>query len=191
MLGQVSRAQQPLGKTPLKVVRDRGAARVEQERCEIENGNLRARKAFALFARWPRDGRAPGEQDALQLIHDTMEKIQWNLLDASCKLAEALGPCEKFGDTKYADGLLPIDWYEKSVNKLVKPRYNMDWKGLRKRIKKYGLRHSTMSAIMPCESSSVIQNSTNGIEPVRSLLLYKKAIIIIIIFKIISWRICD
>jgi ribonucleoside-diphosphate reductase alpha chain len=116
-----------------------------------------------------------GEKEALQLIHDTMEKIQWNLLDASCKLAEALGPCEKFGDTKYADGLLPIDWYKKSVDKLVKPRYNMDWEGLRKRIKEYGLRHSTMSAIMPCESSSVIQNSTNGIEPVRSLLLYKKA----------------
>ena len=51
----------------------------------------------------------------------------------------------------------------------------MDWKVLRKRVKEFGLRHSTLSAIMPCESSSVIQNSTNGIEPVRSLLLYKKA----------------
>ena len=112
---------------------------------------------------------------ALELIHETMEQIQWHLISASCKIAKEKGPCEKFGDTKYAQGLLPIDWYKKTVDELVKPNYNMDWEGLRKRIEKYGLRHSTLSAIMPCESSSVIQNSTNGIEPVRSLLLYKKA----------------
>jgi len=116
-----------------------------------------------------------GDPEALALIHETMEKIQWNLINESCKLAEKLGPCEKFEDTKYAQGLLPIDWYKKSVDKLVKPKYNMDWKGLRNRVKEFGLRHSTLSAVMPCESSSVIQNSTNGIEPVRNLLLYKKA----------------
>ena len=116
-----------------------------------------------------------GDPEALTLIHETMEKIQWNLINESCKLAEKLGPCEKFEDTKYAQGLLPIDWYKKSVDKLVKPKYTMDWKGLRKRVKEFGLRHSTLSAVMPCESSSVIQNSTNGIEPVRNLLLYKKA----------------
>ena len=116
-----------------------------------------------------------GDPEALALIHETMEKIQWNLINESCKLAEKLGPCEKFEDTKYAKGILPIDWYKKSVDKLVKPKYTMDWKGLRKRVQKFGLRHSTLSAVMPCESSSVIQNSTNGIEPVRNLLLYKKA----------------
>jgi len=110
-----------------------------------------------------------------QLVHDTMEKIQWYLLDASCRLAEKLGACEKFGDTKYAKGLLPIDWYKKAVDDIVKPKYSMDWEELRGRIKEFGLRHSTLSAIMPCESSSVIQNSTNGIEPVRQLLSYKKA----------------
>lgn len=112
---------------------------------------------------------------ALELIHETMEQIQWNLINASCELAEEKGACPKFDDTKYSQGLLPIDWYKKSVDELVKPHYNMDWEGLRERIKKHGLRHSTLSAIMPCESSSVIQNSTNGIEPVRSLLLFKKA----------------
>ena len=116
-----------------------------------------------------------GDQEALELVHETMEQIQWNLLNASCSLAEEKGPCAKFGDTKYSKGLLPIDWYKKEVDELVKPKYNMDWEGLRKRIKKFGLRHSTVSAVMPCESSSVIQNSTNGIEPVRSLLSYKKA----------------
>lgn len=115
------------------------------------------------------------DQQALELVHETMEQIQWNLINASCELAEEKGACEKFADTKYSKGLLPVDWYKKSVDGLVKPNYNMDWEGLRERVKKHGLRHSTLSAIMPCESSSVIQNSTNGIEPVRSLLLYKKA----------------
>ncbi len=116
-----------------------------------------------------------GDQEALELVHETMEQIQWHLLSASCELAEEKGPCNKFSDTKYAKGLLPIDWYKKTVDELVSPSYNMDWESLRERIAKHGLRHSTLSAIMPCESSSVIQNSTNGIEPVRSLLLYKKA----------------
>ena len=104
-----------------------------------------------------------------------MEQIQWNLLNASCELAEEKGKCPKFDETKYSKGLLPTDWYKKSVDSLVKPVYNMDWEDLRERIATHGLRHSTLSAIMPCESSSVIQNSTNGIEPVRSLLLHKKA----------------
>lgn len=116
------------------------------------------------------------EDDAtLELVHETMEQIQWNLINASCELAAEKGACPKFNDTKYSLGLLPIDWYKKTVDELVEPIYNMDWEGLRERVKKYGLRHSTLSAIMPCESSSVIQNSTNGIEPVRSLLISKKA----------------
>ena len=115
------------------------------------------------------------DPEALKLLHEIMEKIQWHLLSASCELAKEKGACEKFQDTKYAQGLLPIDWYKKSVDDLVKPKYSMNWESLRKRIAKYGLRHSTLSAVMPCESSSVIQNSTNGIEPVRSLLSYKKA----------------
>jgi len=116
-----------------------------------------------------------GDKKCLKLVHEIMEEIQWNLLDASCELAKEKGPCAKFCDTKYSKKLLPIDWYKKTVDELIKPKYNMDWEGLRKRIAKYGLRHSTLSAIMPCESSSVVQNSTNGVEPVRSLLSYKKA----------------
>ena len=116
-----------------------------------------------------------GDPESLELVNETMEQIQWNLISASCELAEEKGPCNKFEDTKYAQGLLPIDWYKKTVDELIKPDYNMDWEGLRERVKKHGLRHSTLSAIMPCESSSVIQNSTNGIEPVRSLLIHKKA----------------
>ena len=114
-------------------------------------------------------------KETLPLVHETMEKIQWHLINESCKLAEEKGQCEGFEGTKYSQGLLPIDWYKKSVDKIVKPKYTMDWEELRGRVKQFGLRHSTLSAIMPCESSSVIQNSTNGIEPVRNLLSYKKA----------------
>lgn len=115
------------------------------------------------------------DSEALKLVHDTMEQIQWHLINASCELAEEKGVCPKFNETKYSQGLLPIDWYKSTVDELVPPVHNMDWEGLRIKVKKYGLRHSTLSAIMPCESSSVIQNSTNGIEPVRNLLSYKKA----------------
>ena len=115
------------------------------------------------------------DPEALPLIHTMMEKIQWHLLNESCELAKLKGSCKKFCDTKYSKGLLPIDWYKKTVDELVKPEYTMDWEALRSKIKQHGLRHSTLTAIMPCESSSVIQNSTNGIEPVRNLLSYKKA----------------
>jgi ribonucleoside-diphosphate reductase alpha chain len=115
------------------------------------------------------------DPDTLKFVHTTMEKIQWYLLSESCRLAEKFGPCNKFNETKYSTNLLPIDWYKKTVDELVKPEYTMDWEGLRNRIAQHGLRHSTLTAIMPCESSSVIQNSTNGIEPVRNLMSYKKA----------------
>jgi ribonucleoside-diphosphate reductase alpha chain len=113
--------------------------------------------------------------ETLPFVHEMMERIQWNLLNESCLLAEELGACEGFQDTKYAQGKLPIDWYKKTVDELVEPVYHMDWEGLRGRIKEHGLRHSTVSAIMPCESSSVIQGSTNGIEPVRDTMSFKKA----------------
>jgi ribonucleoside-diphosphate reductase alpha chain len=115
------------------------------------------------------------DPETLKLVHTTMEKIQWHLLNESCELAKEKGQCTKFNDTKYSQGLLPIDWYKKTVDELVSPSYTMDWEMLREKIKLHGLRHSTLTAIMPCESSSVIQNSTNGIEPVRNLLSYKKA----------------
>lgn len=115
------------------------------------------------------------DPEALTLVHEMMERIQYYLIEASVDLAAERGPCPKFEDTKYAQGLLPIDWYKKTVDELVDPVYQKDWETLRKRIAEHGMRHSTLTAIMPCESSSVIQNSTNGIEPVRSLLSYKKA----------------
>ena len=112
---------------------------------------------------------------ALELVHELTERFQYYLLCASADIAEEKGACDYFDRTKYADGILPIDTYKKSVDELVKPKYNMDWEGLRKRVKERGLRHSTLTAQMPSESSSVVSNATNGIEPPRDHLSVKKS----------------
>lgn len=115
------------------------------------------------------------DSKAKKLTHELMEIFQYSLLKASNELAKEEGACELFSHTKYAEGLLPIDNYKKSVDKLVDPNYVMDWETLRENIKKYGLRNSTLSALMPSETSSQISNSTNGIEPPRSLVTAKKS----------------
>jgi ribonucleoside-diphosphate reductase alpha chain len=115
------------------------------------------------------------DDEAPNVADELMERIQYNLLSASCKLAEEKGACSKFNETKYSRGWLPIDTYKKDIDEFVTRENSMDWESLRARIKEFGLRHSTVSAIMPCESSSVIQCSTNGIEPVRSFITYKKS----------------
>jgi ribonucleoside-diphosphate reductase alpha chain len=99
--------------------------------------------------------------------------VQYHLLSASSTLAEEKGACEKFSLTKYSKGILPIDTYKKKIDQVVTRKPSQDWESLRERIIKHGLRNSTVTAQMPVESSSVIQNSTNGIEPVRSLMTYK------------------
>ena len=115
------------------------------------------------------------DPEALQLVHDLTERFQFYLLKASNQIAKEKGACEYFDRTKYSDGILPIDTYKEAVDELVKPKYNMDWDGLRKDIVEHGLRHSTLTAQMPSESSSVVSNATNGIEPPRDYLSVKKS----------------
>jgi len=112
---------------------------------------------------------------AWKLVHDLSEAFQYYLLKASNQLAKERGPCEYFSRTKYADGLLPIDTYKKDFDEIVPNTLNLDWETLRKEIKKDGLRHSTLSAQMPSESSSIVSNATNGIEPPRGYLSVKKS----------------
>jgi ribonucleoside-diphosphate reductase alpha chain len=114
-------------------------------------------------------------QEALSEVHDLTEAFQYYLLRASNKIAQEKGPCQDFNRTKYSDGVLPIDSYKKDVDVLVSPEYNYDWDSLRSDITTYGLRHSTLSAQMPSESSSVVSNATNGIEPPRDYLSIKKS----------------
>ena len=112
-------------------------------------------------------------KQALSLLDEYMEHFQYYLLKSSLNLAKERGKCEKYERTKYAKGILPIDTYKKNVDTVCKRKLDLDWEALRKEIKEHGLRHSTLSCCMPCESSSVIQSSTNGVEPVRSLMTYK------------------
>jgi ribonucleoside-diphosphate reductase alpha chain len=104
------------------------------------------------------------------------EAFQYYLLKASNDVAKEKGKCEYFDRTKYSDGILPIDTYKKEVDELISNRpLTYDWEWLRKEIKEHGLRHSTLSAQMPSESSSVVSNATNGIEPPRDYLSVKKS----------------
>jgi ribonucleoside-diphosphate reductase alpha chain len=114
-------------------------------------------------------------QEAWNAVHGLSESFQYFLLKASNQLAKEKGYCENFGRTKYADGILPIDTYKKEVDEIVAPKYQHDWETLRLSILEHGLRHSTLSAQMPSESSSVVSNATNGIEPPRGFLSIKKS----------------
>ena len=113
--------------------------------------------------------------NALNEVHKVTEAFQYYLLKSSNQIAKEKGACEGFSRTKYSDGILPIDTYKKDVDELVTPEYNYDWESLRTSITTYGLRHSTLSAQMPSESSSVVSNATNGIEPPRDYLSVKKS----------------
>ena len=112
---------------------------------------------------------------AWQLVHELTEAFQYNLLKSSNELAKERGACAAFERTKYHDGILPIDTYKKDVDTLVPNELKYDWDGLRNDITTYGLRHSTLSAQMPSESSSVVSNATNGVEPPRDYLSIKKS----------------
>ena len=103
------------------------------------------------------------------------EAFQFYLLKASNIVAKEKGKCEYFDRTKYSDGILPIDTYKKEVDEVVTRNLSYNWEWLRKEIKEHGLRHSTLSAQMPSESSSVVSNATNGIEPPRDYLSVKKS----------------
>lgn len=115
------------------------------------------------------------DKKALNLTHLTFEAFQYYLLKASCALAKEKGSCAWFKDTTYAQGLLPIDTYKKDVDSLCNETLNYDWEILRSDIKKYGLRNSTLSSLMPSETSSQIANATNGIEPPRGFVSVKQS----------------
>ena len=112
---------------------------------------------------------------AWKAVHDLSEAFQYYLLKSSNAIAQEKGACEYFNRTKYADGILPIDTYKRDIDEFCGEGLNYDWDGLRHDIATYGLRHSTLSAQMPSESSSVVSNATNGIEPPRAFLSTKKS----------------
>jgi len=113
------------------------------------------------------DGSANG------LVHRTFEAIQYYLLKASNQLAKEMGPCPKFNETTYAKGLLPTDTYKRDIDDYCQEPLHYFWETLREDIREFGLRNSTLTALMPCETSSQITNSTNGIEPPRGFVSVK------------------
>jgi len=114
-------------------------------------------------------------QEAWDAVHGLSESFQYFLLKASNKIAQEKGSCEYFNRTKYSYGILPIDHYKKDVDEISDIPLQHDWEDLRMLIKQHGLRHSTLSSQMPSESSSVVSNATNGIEPPRGYLSVKKS----------------
>ncbi|MEL4424688.1 class 1a ribonucleoside-diphosphate reductase subunit alpha [Shewanella indica] len=113
------------------------------------------------------DGSANG------LTHKTFEAIQYYLLKASMNLAKELGACPLFHETTYSQGIMPVDTYKRDLDKICDEPLHLDWDALRHDIKQHGLRNSTLSALMPSETSSQISNATNGIEPPRGLISVK------------------
>ncbi|MET4695911.1 class 1a ribonucleoside-diphosphate reductase subunit alpha [Endozoicomonas lisbonensis] len=113
------------------------------------------------------DGSANG------LTHKTFEAIQYYLLKASNQLAREQGTCTKFHETTYAKGILPVDTYKQDLNAVCPEPLHLDWEALRTEIREYGLRNSTLTALMPSETSSQISNATNGIEPPRGYVSVK------------------
>ena len=122
-----------------------------------------------------RTGYNYSEKGAWEAVDELTEHFQYYLLKASNTLAKEKGKCEYFDRTKYSDGVLPIDTYKKEVDEITNRKLSLDWESLRKDITEHGLRHSTLSAQMPSESSSVVSNATNGIEPPRDFLSVKKS----------------
>ena len=116
-----------------------------------------------------------GDQEAWDAVHGLAESFQYYLLKSSNQIAKEKGACEGFPRTKYSDGILPIDTYKKDLDEVTSIPLQHDWESLRASITEHGLRHSTLSAQMPSESSSVVSNATNGIEPPRGYLSVKKS----------------
>ena len=120
-------------------------------------------------------GHKYDSQEAWDAVHGLAESFQYFLIKSSNEIAKEKGWCENFGRTKYSDGILPIDTYKKDVDEICSQPLQHDWESLRASILEHGLRHSTLSAQMPSESSSVVSNATNGIEPPRGYLSIKKS----------------
>jgi len=122
-----------------------------------------------------KNGQSYGDSEAWKSVHDLSEAFQYYLIKSTVNLAKEKGACEYSDYTKYANGILPIDTYKQDVDEIVSNDLNYDWEYLREQVKLYGVRNSTLSAQMPSESSSVVSNATNGIEPPRGYLSIKKS----------------
>jgi ribonucleoside-diphosphate reductase alpha chain len=127
------------------------------------------------FAYWLARNDTNYSDPNLELVHEYAEAWSYYLIKASVDLAEEVGACPKSNETKYSWGNMPINTYKKEVDELVNPVYKMNWPGLKSDAVRFGIRNSTLMALMPAETSAQISNSTNGIEPPRALISIKQS----------------
>jgi ribonucleoside-diphosphate reductase alpha chain len=115
------------------------------------------------------------DHDGLSKLHSFAEGWSYYLIKASIDLAKEKGACPKSSETKYGQGIFPIDTYKRDVDELATPQYRFNWGLLASQARTYGIRNSTLMALMPSETSAQISNATNGIEPPRSLVSVKQS----------------
>ena len=116
-----------------------------------------------------------GEKDALQDVKSWMEHQAYYLTEATVELAKERGPCLHSDKTRYGQGIFPWELRAKAVNELADFKPELDWETLRSNMKTFGVRNATLMAVAPVESSSVVINSTNGIELPMSLITVKES----------------
>jgi ribonucleoside-diphosphate reductase alpha chain len=116
-----------------------------------------------------------GEKDALQEVKSWMEHQAFYLTEATVELAKERGPCVDSAKTRYGQGTFPWELRANGVNQLADFKPELDWETLRLDMKQYGVRNATLMAIAPVESSSVVIDSTNGIEMPMSLITVKES----------------
>ena len=116
-----------------------------------------------------------GEKDALQDVKTWMEHQAYYLTEATVELARERGKCSHSDLTRYGQGTFPWELRAKGVNELADFTPELDWESLRTNMRQWGVRNATLMAIAPVESSSVVINSTNGIEMPMSLITVKES----------------
>jgi ribonucleoside-diphosphate reductase alpha chain len=116
-----------------------------------------------------------GDKDALQDVKSWMEHQAFYLTEATVELAKERGACLHSEKTRYGQGTFPWELRAKGANQLADFTPELDWETLRTNMKQYGVRNATLMAIAPVESSSVVINSTNGIEMPMSLISTKES----------------
>jgi ribonucleoside-diphosphate reductase alpha chain len=144
---------------------------------ELATGNRRPLGVGIInLAYWlAKNDTSYSDPGALELVDTWAQHWSYYLIKASADLAEEIGACPKTNETKYGDGILPVDTYKKDVDELVVHEDKVDWQGLREQLQATGIRNSTLMALMPAETSAQISNSTNGIEPPRSYVSIKQS----------------
>ena len=117
-------------------------------------------------------------QEAVDFADRTMEAVSYYAIQASTDLAEERGRYHSFEGSLWSQGILPIDSMKKLASERggylqVDETETLDWKALRRRVKKVGMRNSNTMAIAPTATISNICGISQSIEPTYQNLFVK------------------